>query len=398
MRHLVSRGFELHIRTAKISAYPSYSLRVAPDLARVYPPLVYCRSSQSSAASSRRGISQHYVLYQKSTSPYLVLLALVASTALAVDYLTFDRTENVDTPKEQKTESTPKSDSDSDSESHAEDSLSAFFAAMPVSQGFLGNLTPEQEQKLRDFWVLVLKSFGVNDPIADTNVGSARPITPADAPIHPVEDASSKKKERHGLFHRKHKDTLGSDSPGSPGKQDPEDKYGQTKELQEILANTKPEVLREAFWSMVKKDHPDALMLRFLRARKWDTQRALAMLVSTMHWRKNEVHVDDDIMIQGEGGALRDSQSNDANVKREGTDFLAQLRLGKSFMHGIDKEGRPICLVRVRLHRSGEQTERSLERYTVYVIETARLALQPPVETAVSLRHFVPCSQRSLRC
>jgi hypothetical protein len=61
---------------------------------------------------------------------------------------------------------------------------------------------------------------------------------------------------------------------------------------------------------------------------------------------------------------------------------MVNLRLGKSFLHGKDKDGRPICLVRVRLHRHGEQTEASMERFTVYTIETARMLLAQPVDTA----------------
>lgn len=102
-----------------------------------------------------------------------------------------------------------------------------------------------------------------------------------------------------------------------------------------------------------------------------------------MRWRSKEIHVDDDIMLMGEGGALADSQTGDAFAKKEGADFLAQMRKGKSFLHGVDKEGRPLCFVRVRLHKQGEQSDRAMERYTVFVIETARLVLRPPVETAV---------------
>ena len=135
---------------------------------------------------------------------------------------------------------------------------------------------------------------------------------------------------------------------------------------------------------MVKADHPDALLLRFLRARKWDVDKALVMMISTMSWRGHEMHVDDDVVFNGESGALRDTREGDANAKKEGADFLQQMKLGKSFLHGTDKEGRPLCIVRARLHHGGDQTERSMERYTVYVIETARLVLRPPVETAVS--------------
>lgn len=65
-------------------------------------------------------------------------------------------------------------------------------------------------------------------------------------------------------------------------------------------------------------------------------------------------------------------------------DFMSQLRLGKSYVHGLDKDGRPICFVRVRLHKPGDQSEESLERSIVYIMETTRLMLHPPVDTAVS--------------
>jgi CRAL/TRIO, N-terminus. len=146
----------------------------------------------------------------------------------------------------------------------------------------------------------------------------------------------------------------------------------------------KPEEIRTAFWSMVKGDNPDSLLLRFLRARKWDTKKALVMLISTMRWRLLEMHVDDDIMFNGEASALKMSQGSDPKEKKKGDDFLTQMRLGKSFLHGVDRAGRPICVVRVRLHKAGDQDNEGLERFTVYTIETARLLLAPPIETAVS--------------
>ncbi|KAJ9603925.1 phosphatidylinositol transfer protein csr1 [Cladophialophora chaetospira] len=267
-----------------------------------------------------------------------------------------------------------------------------FRLDMPAPPGHLGNLTPEQEAKLRDFWTVTLRVFGVEDP--QHVAGTETPQTEDASSEVDVKD-KEKTKKRFSVFKR-HKDKESSSGTATPTKdpshhKDSDDKYGQMKEFQEILATQSPESLRAAFWSMVKADHPDALLLRFLRARKWDVDKALVMLVSTMRWRSQEQHVDDDVVLRGEGGALEDSKSSDPAVKREGEDFLAQLRLGKSFLHGTDKEGRPLCFVRVRLHKGGDQTERSLERYTVYVIETARLALRPPVETACivfDMSHF----------
>lgn len=240
-----------------------------------------------------------------------------------------------------------------------------------------GNLTKEQEVKLQELWIATLKVFGVGPQPANG--------------VEKEEDLRSQagevaeKKKKRSLFGRKNK------SEDIDGKQadklaDTEDKYGQTKEFYQVLATQKPEDLRRAFWGMVKHDNPDALLLRFLRARKWDVQNALVMLISTMHWRLHEMNIDDDVIKNGESAALADSlNSSDATVRKEGTDFMTQLRMGKCYFHGTDKEDRPMCIVRVRLHRQGEQSEASLERFTVYTLETARLMLVSHVDTAVSL-------------
>ena len=275
-------------------------------------------------------------------------------------------------------------------ESSPTDSHDPFFTNMPIVPGHRGNLTAEQEVKLRELWVLTLKTFGVQDPSIPN--GTSTPAEVEDTPTNSEPETKEKKKKSgmRGMFSRKHDDhsTSAGSSSNSPRMSiadDSDDKYGQVKEYHQILSTQTPESLRDAFWSMVKSDHPDALLLRFLRARKWDVGKALVMLISTMSWRGNEMHVDDDVIYQGEAGAMKDSQSSDASVKKEGHDFLEQMRLGKSFLHGTDKEGRPLCIVRARLHHGGDQTEKSMERYTVYVIETARLVLRPPVETAVSV-------------
>ena len=253
-----------------------------------------------------------------------------------------------------------------------------------------GTLTPEQEEKLREFWIATLQVFGVLDPqevngngLAEIGNGRTRADTTSSK-----KPEKEKKKKRMSLF-RKNKDddtdsVTSTDSTSHPVVADSDDKYGQTKEFHEALASLTPETLRATFWSMVKHDHPDALLLRFLRARKWDVEKALVMMVSTMRWRSADVHVDDDIMKNGELSSLEAANGSDSAKRRLGEDFLAQMRLGKSFLHGVDKNGRPMCFVRVKLHKQGEQSEESLERYTVFVIESARMVLQPPVDTAVS--------------
>jgi hypothetical protein len=259
-----------------------------------------------------------------------------------------------------------------------------------TAPGRPGTLTPEQEEKLRRLWQLFFQVCGVGQ---EQN-GSAADSSAAAADKAQDEDAKKGKKSRMSFFSRKGKKESDADSAsGVPanapvlnlGKDGEADKYGQTKHFYETLASQSPESIRDTIWSMVKHDHPDALVLRFLRARKWDVERALIMLVSTMNWRAQEMKVDEDIMRNGEGAALAAEKSSDATAQKLGHDFMTQIRKGISYVHGHDKQGRPLCFVNVRLHRQGEQAEEALERYTVYLIETCRMLLQPPVDTAVSL-------------
>ena len=70
------------------------------------------------------------------------------------------------------------------------------------------------------------------------------------------------------------------------------------------------------------------------------------------------------------------------SVETNDDGFLKQLRLGKSYLHGVDAHERPICLVRTRLHHSSDQQPEALERFTVWEMETARLLLTGNVDTA----------------
>jgi len=258
-----------------------------------------------------------------------------------------------------------------------------------------GTLTAEEEKKLRELWAMTLKVFGVDASVEEAN-GAEAPVAAAASDAGSEKDVKKdKKKSRLNVFRRNKDDKTADSKTPAAGSATPsdisslsisadDDKFGQTADFKAALANTPPEELRRAFWSMVKHDHPDALLLRFLRARKWDVEKALIMMISTMHWRLDDMHVDDDIVKNGELGAVDDTKGTDVKVKKNSEDFLAQLRMGKSYLHGLDIEGRPMCFVRARLHRAGEQTEESLAKFTVYTIETARMLLRPPIDTAVS--------------
>jgi hypothetical protein len=255
-----------------------------------------------------------------------------------------------------------------------------------------GTLTADEEKRLRELWAMSLRVFGVDVAVEDAGGADTAVAAPSSDAASEKDGKKEKKKSRLNVFKR-NKDDKSADakSTNSSTTSDlsslsisaEDDKFGQTAEFKAAIANTPPEELRRAFWSMVKHDHPDALLLRFLRARKWDVEKALIMMISTMHWRLDEMHVDDDIVKNGELKAMEDTNATDAKAKKNAADFLTQLRMGKSYLHGLDNEGRPMCFVRARLHRAGEQSEESLERFTVYTIETARMLLRPPIDTAV---------------
>ena len=262
--------------------------------------------------------------------------------------------------------------------------------AVTALPGRPGNLTADQEEKLQEMWTATLSVFGVT-VLGDDKDGDAASMAGSENPDQADQQARTgtlgsekKKKKRINMFGRKTRDGTTSEDAAEVSTATGDDKYGQAKAYHKLLDSQSPEDLRKAFWSMVKHDNPDGLLLRFLRARKWNVQNALIMLVAAMHWRMQEMHVDDDIIKRGEGGSVEDSTSSNKAVQKDAEDFLAQMRLGKSFLHGTDREGRPMCFVRVRLHKQGEQTESSLERYTVYTIETARYLLSSNVDTAVS--------------
>lgn len=283
-----------------------------------------------------------------------------------------------------------------------DDESSTTNMSREIAPGRPGNLTPEQEEKLKQLWKLIFQVCGVS-PASPSSESSAPAATSDDVSI---KGDDKKKKSKLSMFSRKHKkdsddtttdsaSTASGSTPGSPAivlnastTSGDDDKYNQLSKFHETLASQSPAAIRETIWSMVKHDHPDALVLRFLRARKWDVEKALVMFISTMNWRDNEMKVDADIMRSGEGGAaeaekMEAKTSEEIAKKKLAIDFLTQTRMGKSYVHGVDKQGRPICFVRVRLHKQGEQSEESLERYTVYLIETCRMLLQGSVDTAV---------------
>ncbi|KAH6986519.1 CRAL-TRIO domain-containing protein [Ilyonectria sp. MPI-CAGE-AT-0026] len=138
---------------------------------------------------------------------------------------------------------------------------------------------------------------------------------------------------------------------------------------QQFLKNLKdksPETFRQGLWNSILADHPDATVLRFLRARNWDVTEAMDMLASAINWR-NERQVDEEIVGKGETVGMKLSPTVDEEA------FVTQYRSGKSYVRGSDKDGHPIYIIKVRLHDPHLQSATAMETYVLHNIETIRV-------------------------
>jgi hypothetical protein len=185
-----------------------------------------------------------------------------------------------------------------------------------LTAGHVGYLTEKETDMLKKMWLRLFKAF--------QQKGS-------DSKVEKKEEEAPKKS---GWF----------------GKKDPkEDKnaevfIGATTDpswlslpLEKALPLIPGSELKRTFWGMVGNDNPDAVVLRFLRARKWDLDAAYNMLTNCLRWRL--CYRLDDIIALGENG-LRDELNK---LKPDlGTEFIKQLNSGKTFLGGPDNEGRGI--------------------------------------------------------
>lgn len=243
--------------------------------------------------------------------------------------------------------------------------------------GSLGNLNPSQEAKLREFWNILLQSWDTND------------AKPNGTPKSPTESTDTAKSHRRFFsLSRSQPQPTDDELSAIPPKMLASLKSLNTasselKAVQSVLAQINGDQLRAAYTSSLKQDHPDALLLRFLRAEKWDVPKAWLKFAKALNWRANEFRVDEEVIAKGEGYALDKARNGEGEEKSDGEGFLVQLRSGKGHIHGADAAGRPIVVVRARVHSPSDQTARALNNYIVHCIETLRVTMVPPVDTIV---------------
>ena len=142
-------------------------------------------------------------------------------------------------------------------------------------------------------------------------------------------------------------------------------------------------LLRDSYWTMLKDDHPDEILNRYLVQQKWDVDVAFERLIASIRWRLNSGILD--IIQSGEQGAFDTLQHSSNPRERKTADgFVRLLREGASYSRGTDKTGRPVVLIRSNRISVTAHPMESVERYILWNTETLRLVMSPAVENTVS--------------
>ncbi|KAJ2850657.1 phosphatidylinositol transfer protein csr1 [Coemansia brasiliensis] len=223
--------------------------------------------------------------------------------------------------------------------------------------GVFGNLTSREETLLAELWERLLADF--DKPLEEV---SSDPIV---RPIEYDEEADNKraKETQESSPFEVFQGCMFNDTVADKCKElGIVSEVGKDGELvPPFESQLRDKTLKSAFWQAVREDHPDVLILRFLRARKWDVEKAYRMAIAAVKWRVQEKV--DEIIWYGD-------IHNDASLMWKGV----------SYAHGKDRLGQPIVWSGSCLHHQKDQSYPQLKRYLIWMMETLRQLLFTPIE------------------
>ncbi|KAL9937699.1 hypothetical protein V8E36_003244 [Tilletia maclaganii] len=143
----------------------------------------------------------------------------------------------------------------------------------------------------------------------------------------------------------------------------------EAKEMNLFLQRHGGARLRKVFWEIVKGEHPDTVMLRYLRARRWNVDRALAVIGNIAAFR-----VENDVF---------------GLVKRGEAELVKTVGGGKVYRNGIayawgaTDSGLPICYIEVARHFASNQTQEELKQSIILFQEWLGILMPPPVSRKI---------------
>ncbi|KAF9583518.1 hypothetical protein BGW38_009285 [Lunasporangiospora selenospora] len=224
--------------------------------------------------------------------------------------------------------------------------MSTYVQPVPVTDGRLGHLTPEQTEKLQQFWVRLYDIFDGKTAFDQTAPSSFKgqnrdEDTPKEAP------------KSGGWFSR------GKATPAA-----------ETASVSEPAPRFTGADLYKTYWKLTMMDHPDLIVLKFIRARKWNLDDAMKMFLNALKWRIVE-RLDELVELSDE--------ELDAKYPK----FIEQMKLGKGYLRGADPLDRPMSVVNTRLHHKNDQPPETIHRFTLYTMECGRMVLPQGAETVI---------------
>ncbi|KAF9422291.1 hypothetical protein BGZ76_003797 [Entomortierella beljakovae] len=194
------------------------------------------------------------------------------------------------------------------------------------TDGRLGHLTPEQTEKLKQFWVRLFDIFNGKTPFDQSAPSS---------------------------FKGQHREEEGEAAAA------PEKKgwFGRGKSASESSTVAAPRFtgtdLYNEFWKVILMDHPDLIVLKFIRARKWVLDDGIKMFVNALKWRIVE-------------NVSELSELSDVQLDKKYPKFIEQMQKGKGYLRGADPLNRPLSIVNTRLHHKSDQPAETLHRFTIF--------------------------------
>ncbi|CAH2350042.1 phosphatidylinositol transfer protein Csr1p [[Candida] railenensis] len=130
-----------------------------------------------------------------------------------------------------------------------------------------------------------------------------------------------------------------------------------------VLSNYKGKDIHGTFWKMQRADLLDNWILRFVRARNFDVEKALGMFSKDLDWKTNEC-LAYEWLLEGDAPSY---------IKGVNPTFVKNFDKQKAYINGRDKKGNIIFGFRAALHLTTDANpQEEMRRWSVCMIEWCR--------------------------
>ncbi|KAG0063367.1 hypothetical protein BGZ89_009915 [Linnemannia elongata] len=257
--------------------------------------------------------------------------------------------------------------------------MSTYIRPVLSTEGRLGHLTPDQNLKLQEFWVRLYEifdgkvDFDQTAPPSFKGQGRDADVSSLYSPAAPLTSSSSSSS------------STAAQAQATPATQNagwfgggfgPSAAAGFVDAVSSdtVMSDEAPRFtgkqLHRIFWKITMMDHPDLVVLKYIRARKWVIDDALKMVLNALKWRVVE-QLDELVEL------------SDAELDAKYPKFIEQLKSGKGYLRGADPLGRPMSIINTRLHHKSDQPPETIHRYTLYTMECGRTVLETGAESVI---------------